>query len=185
MGREIRMVIPNWDHPKYTAENCRNYHHIGRYMPMFNRPYIQAITQWIVDHNSWELGTHPDIKEDPSRKKEYPHFAMWARNPPNIDYYRPNWNPEEMTWFQVYETVSEGTPVTPPFATKEELVDYLVENGDFWDQKRRAEGNSIMDCRPWPRSQAEKFVVVGWAPSMVGTSQGIVSGVQALDIFTP
>jgi hypothetical protein len=33
---------------------------------------------------------------------------------------------KEATWFQAWETVTEGTPVTPPFATTDELVDYLA-----------------------------------------------------------
>ena len=31
--------------------------------------------------------------------------------------------------WQVWETVSGGSPVTPVFASAEELIDYLVENG--------------------------------------------------------
>ena len=86
-----------------------------------------------------------------------------------------------MTWWQVYETVSEGTPVTPPFETQEELVEYLVANGDFWDQSRRAKGGSSMPCGPWPREQAKKFVLGrGWAPSLIVDAKGIRTGVQAL-----
>jgi len=77
-----------------------------------------------------------------------------------------------MTWFQAYETVSEGTPVTPPFATQEELIDYLATRGDFWDQ-HRGEG-------PWPRENARKFVLgSGWAPSMI-----VTTGPAGVDIKT-
>ena len=86
-----------------------------------------------------------------------------------------------MTWWQVYETVSEGTPVTPPFETREELVEYLVANGDFWDQKRRTEGRSSMPCEPWPRKQAESFVFgSGWSPSLVVANGRVMSGVEAI-----
>lgn len=61
--------------------------------------------------------------------------------------------------WQVWETVSEGSPVTPAFPTKEALIDYLVQNGDLWDQKR-AEGG-------WKREAAEKFVESAWSPSLV------------------
>ena len=64
---------------------------------------------------------------------------------------------QEKTRLTMYETVSEGTPVTPPFATKEELVNYLVEHGDFWDQHRGHGG--------WSRENAEHFVQAEWAPS--------------------
>ena len=89
------------------------------------------------------------------------------------------------TWWQVYETVSEGTPVSPPFATPDELIDYLVAHGDFWDQQRRERGDTIMNNDPWSREQAEAFVRgPGWAPSMVVEKNGndvkIQSGVEYL-----
>lgn len=37
--------------------------------------------------------------------------------------------------YALYETVSEGTPVTSVFASAEELVDYLVEHGAWYGQK--------------------------------------------------
>jgi hypothetical protein len=74
----------------------------------------------------------------------------------------------------MYETVSEGTPVSPVFATNIELVDYLCEHGDFWDQKRRSDKSERfgfhMPCDPWTRQNAEAFVNSGFAMSgiMVG-----------------
>lgn len=45
----------------------------------------------------------------------------------------------------LYQTVSEGTPVTPVFETKNELVDYLVEHGNFWAEKyTRANAESLV-----------------------------------------
>lgn len=186
MGREIRRVPANWDHPKITKfKSFKRIEETG-YQPIFDRPYIEAITEWIKDHAAWEAGTHADLcGEDPVSKEECAHFAEWSGNPPDVEFYRPNWKPEEMTWYQVYETVSEGTPVTPPFATQEELIDYLVANGDFWDQSRRADttnkGAFHMPCDPWPRANAERFVKVGSACSLiVSPEHGIQSGVQAL-----
>lgn len=58
MGREIRRVPPNWQHPKYTAENSGIYSsRIGRYMPLYDRPYIEAITEWIDGHRKHGLRT--------------------------------------------------------------------------------------------------------------------------------
>jgi hypothetical protein len=62
--------------------------------------------------------------------------------------------------------VTEGTPVSPPFATSDELVDYLARNGDFWDQLRAKEGR-LQGLAAWDRKSAEKFVKAGWAPSMM------------------
>lgn len=175
MGREIRRVIANWEHPQ------REHHRRGmEYQPMFDDAYIPQLNQWWENHQLWERGEHPDQKKE--GMGEYKHYAQWAGDPPDHTMYRPDWKPEEMTWYQVYETVSEGTPVTPPFATREELVDYLVANGDFWDQRRRKDGRiGGMPCEPWTRKQAESFVMgSGWAPSLVMHDGKIQSGVEAL-----
>jgi hypothetical protein len=172
MGREIRRVPTNWVHPK--AEDRDGYR------PLFDRPYSKAISEWIENHLLWEAGKHPDQLGGTGKK--YRFYAEWDGNAPKVERYRPEWTSEEATWYQVYETVSEGTPVTPPFATREELVEYLVLNGDFWDQKRRAEGNCQMPCQPWPRKQAEAFVFGdGWAPTLIKTADGkILTGIEAL-----
>lgn len=78
-------------------------------------------------------------------------YKSWEPTPP----------PAGEGW-QVWETVSEGSPITPVLDTAERLVDYLVENGDLWDQKRGDGG--------WERDAAESFVQAAWAPSMVGVA---------------
>jgi hypothetical protein len=70
--------------------------------------------------------------------------------------------PPEGDGWQVWETVSEGSPITPVFASANELVDHLATTGTTWDVKR---GDG-----PWRRSAAEAFVSAGWAPS--GASVG-------------
>ena len=166
MGREIRRVPAHWDHPMTWD---------GKLQPMLDSSYIDAINDWISAHNAWEDGTHPTLVAYPDYKAKFHHFANYSGNPPSIEYYRPNWKPDEMTWFQVYETVSEGTPVTPPFETRDELVEYLVQNGDFWDQQRRARGYTAMPCDPWSREDAEKFVFGdGWMPSMT-VQNGVIN----------
>lgn len=44
--------------------------------------------------------------------------------------------PPEGEGWQVWENVSEGSPVSPVFATASELADYLAEGGDEWCRKR-------------------------------------------------
>lgn len=155
MGREIRKVPPNWEHPKTDRYGD------GRYQPLYDQRFSDAVTEWNKEFLAWrapggEGEAHPDME-----------FWEWHGGPPEREYYR-EYADADATWVQVYETVSEGTPVTPPFATPEELVDYLATNGDFWDQKR---GDG-----PWERANAEKFVKAGWAVSfMVETTQSGVT----------
>ena len=32
-------------------------------------------------------------------------------------------------WWQLFETVSEGTPISPPFPTKNKLINWMLKNG--------------------------------------------------------
>lgn len=155
MGREIRMVPENWEHPRFEEDDFENYPRRGQYHPMSNLIFNDVFSEWIE-----EFDRIRNVEMSEIEKKCYPNgLADWLVDegaPKDPAYYR-NYTDDEAKWFQMYETVSEGTPVSPPFATKEELVNYLVENGDFWDQKRGHGG--------WERKAAEEFVQVGWAPT--------------------
>lgn len=98
---------------------------------MFNRYYGDAIEEWLIEHKKWECGTHPDLIENPDLKKEYPFYSMWNGNPPDIDFYQKvKYKPEDLTHIQLYETTSEGTPITPIFKASEleKLCEYAAEH---------------------------------------------------------
>lgn len=165
MGREIRRVPADWDHPRKQCEHspwkggCEEaLQNNGRcYQPLFDRSFRQAAEEWKRDFAAWERGERPDYCSEESKSME-----AWEYNggPPDRNWYRPDWPEESMTHYQVYETVSEGTPVTPHFATQEELVDYLVKYGDRWDQIRGDGG--------WSQDNAVSFVYgTQWAPSLI------------------
>lgn len=79
------------------------------------------------------------------------------------DAWKPSDPPEGEGW-QLWETVSEGSPISPVFATADELAGWMS------DPARKE------DWLPLPAAQ--KFVADGWAPSFVGTDLGIVSGAE-------
>lgn len=181
MGREIRRVPPNYQHPMRDcphspwAGGCdtakRNN---GKcYQPLYDRDYESEMSEWIENHNLWLSGDHP-CQSDPNypSASECKYYAQFEGNPPDVDYYPPKWAENEATWFQLYETVSEGTPVSPPFATQDELIDYLQNHGDFWDQLR-GEG-------PYSREAAERMVRGGWAPSGIGIGGKFYAGAEGL-----
>lgn len=158
MGREIRMVPANWEHPTTLR-------HWGRedYQPMYDERFEDAAREWkagFAAHN-------PDDHEGQE-------FWEYHGSPPEREYYRP-WKDEEAIWFQVWETVSEGTPVTPPFSTREELIEYLVSKGDFWSQKDVERGDAPRS--QWSRQAATSFVNAGWAPSMMVITGGPNAGI--------
>jgi len=72
-------------------------------------------------------------------------------------------DPPEGEGWMIWETVSEGTPVTEVFKTKEEAVEYLHHYG--------ATGT----FEPCSRAAALDFLEKGWAPSMILVSLGGVS----------
>lgn len=43
MGREIRRVPPNWEHPRYTEENAPSEQAIGGHIPLFDKTYEEAL----------------------------------------------------------------------------------------------------------------------------------------------
>lgn len=86
-------------------------------------------------------------------------------------YKSERYDPPSGDGWQVWETVSEGSPVTPVLPTKEALIDYLIQNGDAWDQKRG-------DCG-WDPEAAKIFVEREWAPSLLIITTADVSKFQA------
>lgn len=122
MGRELRKVPANWEHPKRED---------GSYQPMYDKFYGDAFNDWLKEHNQWLDGTHPDLKDNPELKEEYPFFAMWGGSPPDVEYYHTKkYLPEELTHIQLYESTSEGTPQSPVFKNDEfeKLCEYAAEN---------------------------------------------------------
>jgi hypothetical protein len=76
-------------------------------------------------------------------------------------------DPPKGDGWQLWETVSEGSPVSPVFATADELAGWMSdpERGDHWV----------------PGDVARKFIDDGWAPTGVVTpARGYSSGVEAV-----
>jgi hypothetical protein len=134
---------------------------------MYDKTWEEAMQEWTNGHRAWLNGTHEDLIDHPEYREKY-NYPEWAGDPPRYKNYRPEFTAEP-TWFQMYETVSEGTPCTPPFATKEELRDYLVEYGEFYDQERGRGG--------WKPVAAQRFIHDEWQSSMmIIPGKGIIMG---------
>ena len=177
MGREIRMVPPNWEHPRMQCPHSpwkggcddAKAHRGMCHQPMYDRTFEEAAAEWKDAFLAWERGERETYCDEDSAKGEY---WEWDGAPPDRKYYRPAWKEGEATWFQVYQTVSEGSPVTPPFSTREELVEYLIAHGDFWEQSRGEGGCS--------RKAAEAFVMGdGWVPSMTMNDGALKVGIES------
>lgn len=185
MGREIRKVPPNWQHPtrmRFGWGMDDGWHTKLSYCALLNQTHADALAEWEADKAGWEAGERPLYCEPDTTFEGY----YGAR--PDPKHYVP-FTADEATWFQLWETVSEGTPVSPPFATREELAAYLAEWGDFWDQSRAVRAMPDREIERllhetdhrhefkagWGKEAADRFCESGWAPSIV-VRDGVVSG---------
>jgi hypothetical protein len=113
-------------------------------MPLFDSDYDSAAEDWIRNFELWQKGKHPE--QDKSYNQDTKYYWEYD-SPPDPEYHRTRkWTPEEATAYQVYSTVSEGTPVSPVFETTEALQQWLVEQGHS-------------------EHAAARFIETGWAPS--------------------
>lgn len=91
--------------------------------------------------------------------------------PPDVRAAAEAWeptNPPTGDGWQVWETVSEGSPISPVFATPEELARHMAAT--------RFGGDRGTSYEQWL-----KFITgPGWAPSMVMDEHGFRTGVEAV-----
>lgn len=83
------------------------------------------------------------------------------------DAWEPTLPPTGDGW-QLWSTVSEGSPVSPVFATAEELAQWLttILGGEAAGPSRQ----------PMTIEQAREFVKAGWSPSFIGNAGGLHDG---------
>jgi len=121
MGREVRRVPSDWDHPKDSK---------GHYIPLHE-------PEW--------------SKEDGVNPRQCMSFEG------------------EPTHLQMYENVTEGTPISPPMPDGESLARWLADN----DANAGAGSTATYD-------QWLSTVKRGFACSMIIGPKGIRSGVEAM-----
>ena len=142
MGVEIRRVPPGWMHPEDGDGNC---------IPKHDEDYETASLRWIEELLAWERG------DDPQRKKAdeagWRFFWDWDRPPPDSRVCRPKFDTEP-TCYQLYETISAGTPISEVFATLEDFTQYLLDRGHS-------------------EKAVRVFLEKGFAPSMYMGREGI------------
>ena len=165
MGREIRRVPEGWEHPRYTHYDAMPRYRPGifdatsegEYRPVLDHDFASYMAEWLT---GWTACDTPEKRAA---------YLEDEGGPPDPEYCHPEWVDAELTHFQMYETVSEGTPLSPPMPSLEALADWLVENKDFCGQGPRT------------REQADAFCRSGWAPSFVFTPRtGLLDGIEAL-----
>ena len=163
MGREIRMVPEGWEHPKKAD---------GNYKPLMGYKFSKCLMEWEEDRDQWLKGLRrkwniegPDSWV-PIEADDY--FSDYVNDKPNPEDYMPEFQEGTANHYMMYEDTSEGTPISPSFATPEELARWLADNG------ASSFGSMTASYEDWLAT-----IKIGSAPSAVFDAKGFRSGVEA------
>jgi hypothetical protein len=172
MGREVRMVPADWEHPKYREDTAPHEHAVGRYIPLFDGSYEEAAREWDKGWEKWQEGLVEDYSatgpgwRPVDQKYHDMRYTDYAGSRPSPDGYMPTWPEGIATHYRMYETTSEGTPISPAFETPEALARWLADTG----------ASSFAGMT----ATYEQWLAVargGYAPSAVLSENGLESGV--------
>ena len=161
MGREIRMVPVGWKHPKRNN---------GNLIPLHDGDSFDSLVEeWKREKEEWNLSSTTKH----GYEKTCETYEEYAGGIPIKDDYMLVGVPDcDRTMLMMYESCSEGTPISPSFETPEELARWLTDNG------ASAFGSQTATYEQWLNVCKR-----GWAPSaMFSTATGMISGVAAAAI---
>lgn len=162
MGREVRKVAEGWEHPKGSHG----------YVPLYGRSFSKELEEWDVGAEKWAEGLRYSYVDgewvEKGDDKDYS-YSEWAGARPIESDYMPDWPEEERVLLMMYEDTSEGTPISPAFASAEDLAQWLADNG------ASSFGSSTATYEQWLAT-----IKRGSAPSAILSSKGLQSGVEAL-----
>lgn len=123
MSIEVRKVSVNWEHPKDGE---------GNFIPLYGGSFSKDASEWDEKATQWGKGFHKsfvvDDKWEPKTVEMTGTFADWSGGRPNKNDYMPQWLDIERTHYQMYELVTEGTPISPVMETPEVLARWLADN---------------------------------------------------------
>lgn len=122
MGREVRRVPANWKHPADKR---------GNEIPLHDG-FNKRLAQWDEENAKWAEGLRSDWQggwQPIEERHRGMTFAEWDGERPKADDYMPDWPDAERTHFQMYETCTEGTPISPVMESPEALARWLADNG--------------------------------------------------------
>ena len=167
MGREVRMVPANWQHPKDLK---------GNYVPLFDN-FNKAVETWDIENQKWEEGFVSDYsggwrERSPSNTASET-YTDYAGERPKQEDYMPDFPIAERTHYMMYEDTSEGTPLSPPCETPEILASWLANNN------ASSFGKDTASYGQWLEMIKSK-----WSVGAVFTPEtGLISGVEATTLL--
>lgn len=123
-------------------------------------PIDEFVADWNLNRESYQ----PEVVN-----ADYDWWAGEKPEAPNPNDYMPDWPDEQRTHFMMYESTSEGTPISPAFATPEELARWLADTG----------ASSFADFTA-TYEQWLNTIREGSAPSAIISNGTIKSGVEGI-----
>ena len=123
MGREIRRVPLDYKHP--TRKRT------GGYIPLFDgsdrwgHPLSVWQRSWDEQNAAWQRGEHPDQLRWPDDTRKHKSFGGWHGPRPHERDHTPELPLDQRPGWCYYESTTEGTPLSPVFATPEELARWM------------------------------------------------------------
>lgn len=202
MSREVRRVPVGWEHPKHMTQYHGLTHVglMGDY-PQSVEWWLDELREVVLRKgHHWTFNVEYHLTgyqcRDESAPSVHP-FYGWTDDGqtetettvrdedhlfelllakviverPNPADYMPVFEGDDLGWC-LYETVSEGTPITPVFPTAEGLIDHLATKGDDWKRE------------PYRREAAERLVSTGSSfGSFVIAGNVLYDGARDLDVI--
>lgn len=135
MGRVIRRVALDWVHPRNAQ---------GQYIPLLDADYEADAQDWLRNLMAWEHGDNPARSPLEAARGRHCYFWEYAGNPPQPQDYMPPVPEETIRGYQVYETETNGTPLSPVLTSPEAIFHWLIETG-------------------WTEADARLLVSRGWS----------------------
>lgn len=164
MGRKVRMVPPDWVHPVDSK---------GNHVPLHDGCTLaSALEDWDEGQAAWNRGEVEDYSGKglwKPRPTDVASYADWSGERPDPKDYTPAFPESTATHFMMYEDTSEGTPISPAFATPEELARWLSDNN------ASAFAGETASYEAWLAT-----IKRGFAHSATLTDGRLVSGVEDL-----
>jgi hypothetical protein len=125
MAKAARRVPPDWTHPKDE---------IGQYIPLFDgAKYERRTREWDEEAARWQEGLRRSYDDGTEwvpieADLQGMTYTECAGDRPDAGRYMPQWPASQCTHWQMYEEVTEGTPVSPVFESPEELAFWMANH---------------------------------------------------------
>jgi hypothetical protein len=122
-AREIRKVPENWTHPTDTN---------GEFIPLFDDTFDAAYKYWADGLQKWMAGKPSKPTDEwQSTVRSYILFEGVCPDANSCADYKG----QKRSHYVLYDVQSDGTPLTPAFASLDQLKEYLVNAGSKLDGK--------------------------------------------------